>query len=120
MRWNLAGIPCHCVLRPPAFIIFTVGNKGAIRAWNPLDGKQVASHDSPHAAKGELRQIHCLDTAKGTKMVTIGEDLNFMMWSLPEFEVFSHIMGHNEEIVHVQLIPQIAWLWTQLVILEHR
>ncbi|CAK9020600.1 unnamed protein product [Durusdinium trenchii] len=94
---------------PPAFIIFTVGNKGAIRAWNPLDGKQVASHDSPHAAKGELRQIHCLDTAKGTKMVTIGEDLNFMMWSLPEFEVFSHIMGHNEEIVHVQLIPQIAW-----------
>lgn len=82
-----------------------------------------------------------------------------MMWSLPEFEVFSHIMGrqlschrscvctciltlvninvlyatsshcvdgptftsgHNEEIVHVQLIPQIAWLWTQLVILEHR
>lgn len=93
----------------PAFIIFTVGNGGLIRAWNPLDGKSVASHASPHAAKGELRQIHCLDTAKGTKMVTIGEDLNFMMWSLPEFEVFSHIMGHNDEIVHVQLIPQITW-----------
>ncbi|CAJ1428002.1 unnamed protein product [Effrenium voratum] len=96
-------------LRPPAFVIFTVGNKGVIRAWNPLDGKCVATHASPHAAKGELRQILSLDSATGTKMVTIGEDLNLMMWSLPEFEVFSHIMGHNDEIVHVQLIPQITW-----------
>ncbi|CAE6932009.1 Tbl3 [Symbiodinium sp. CCMP2592] len=95
--------------QPPPFVIFTVGNKGVVRAWNPLDGKAVASHDSPHAAKGELRQIHCLDASGGTKMVTVGEDMNLMIWSLPEFEVSSHIMGHNEEVVHVQLIPQITW-----------
>ncbi|CAE7316565.1 Tbl3 [Symbiodinium sp. CCMP2456] len=95
--------------QPAPFVIFTVGNKGVVRAWNPLDGKAVASHDSPHAAKGELRQIHCLDTSGGTKMVTVGEDMNLMIWTLPEFEVSSHIMGHNEEIVHVQLIPQITW-----------
>eukprot|EP00442_Polarella_glacialis_P000860 CAMPEP_0115163690 /NCGR_PEP_ID=MMETSP0227-20121206/72643_1 /TAXON_ID=89957 /ORGANISM="Polarella glacialis, Strain CCMP 1383" /LENGTH=1035 /DNA_ID=CAMNT_0002576011 /DNA_START=38 /DNA_END=3145 /DNA_ORIENTATION=- len=94
---------------PPPYLVFTVGNKGLVRAWNPADGKLVASHESPHAAKGELRQIHCLDGAAGRKLLTVGEDLNLMIWSLPEFEVCSHIMGHNEDIVHVQLIPQIRW-----------
>lgn len=91
------------------YAIFTVGNKGLVRAWNPADGKCVASQDSPHAAKGELRQVHCLDTASGTKLMTVGEDMNLMVWRLPDFEVSSHIMGHNEEILHVQLIPQITW-----------
>eukprot|EP00931_Biecheleriopsis_adriatica_P101535 TRINITY_DN76652_c0_g1_i1.p1 TRINITY_DN76652_c0_g1~~TRINITY_DN76652_c0_g1_i1.p1 ORF type:complete len:989 (-),score=254.89 TRINITY_DN76652_c0_g1_i1:89-3055(-) len=95
--------------KPPPYVIFTVGNKGLVRAWNPTDGKSVASQESPHAAKGEMRQIHCLDAASGTKLMTVGEDLNLMIWKLPDFEVCSHIMGHNEEIVHVQLIPQLTW-----------
>eukprot|EP00440_Ansanella_granifera_P003157 gb/GFBE01003440.1/.p1 GENE.gb/GFBE01003440.1/~~gb/GFBE01003440.1/.p1 ORF type:complete len:984 (+),score=199.61 gb/GFBE01003440.1/:1-2952(+) len=95
--------------KPPPYVVFTVGNKGLVRVWNPVDGKAIASQESPHAAKGELRQVHCLDTAGGTKLLTVGEDLNLMVWNLPDFQVCSHIMGHNEEIVHVQLIPEIAW-----------
>eukprot|EP00930_Biecheleria_cincta_P096969 TRINITY_DN8872_c0_g1_i1.p1 TRINITY_DN8872_c0_g1~~TRINITY_DN8872_c0_g1_i1.p1 ORF type:complete len:982 (+),score=238.61 TRINITY_DN8872_c0_g1_i1:17-2962(+) len=91
------------------YVIFTVGNKGLVRVWNPADGKCIASKDSPHAAKGELRQVHCLDTASGTKLMTVGEDMNLMVWTLPDFEVSSHVMGHNEEILHVQLIPQLTW-----------
>merc|ERR1712232_911404 len=73
------------------------------------DGRCVRSQASPHAAKGLFRHVHCLDQVNGRKIVTIGEDLNLVIWSLPEFEVVNYIMGHNEEIVHVQLIPELSW-----------
>lgn len=93
----------------PSYVLLTVGDKALLRAWSPADGRCLRSQASPHAAKGLLRQVHCLDQANGRKVVTIGEDLNLVIWSLPEFEVVNYIMGHNEEIVHVQLIPQLSW-----------
>jgi len=93
----------------PSYLILTVGDKSLLRVWNPADGKCVRSQASPHAAKGLFRHIHCLDQVNGRKIVTIGEDLNLVIWSLPEFEVVNYIMGHNEEIVHVQMIPDLSW-----------
>lgn len=89
----------------PPYVIFTVGDKAVLRAWNPTDGKCVAEIASPHAAKGALRQVHCLDHAEGGKLMTVGEDMNLVSWTLPSLQVDNYIMGHNEEIVHVQLIP---------------
>lgn len=95
--------------KPPSFVVITVGDKCQLRVWNPLDGKCVATFESPHAAKGAFRQVHCTDHAMGTQIVTVGNDLNLMIWRLPDFKVTSHIMGHNEEIVHVQWIPELSW-----------
>merc|ERR1719409_909391 len=91
------------------YVVVTVGDKSLLRVWNPSDGKCLRSQASPHAAKGLFRQVQCLDQVNGRKIVTIGEDLNLVIWSLPEFEVVNYIMGHNEEIVHVQLIPELSW-----------
>lgn len=93
----------------PSYVILTVGDKCLLRAWNPKDGRCVASLGSPHAAKGSLRQVLCVGQATSRKVVTIGEDMNLVIWSLPQFKVASYIMGHNEEIVHVQLLPQLTW-----------
>ena len=50
-------------------------------------------------------EVHCLDHAEGGKLMTVGEDMNLVSWTLPSLQVDNYIMGHNEEIVHVQLIP---------------
>eukprot|EP00928_Gymnodinium_smaydae_P087667 TRINITY_DN71902_c0_g1_i1.p1 TRINITY_DN71902_c0_g1~~TRINITY_DN71902_c0_g1_i1.p1 ORF type:complete len:980 (-),score=193.26 TRINITY_DN71902_c0_g1_i1:158-3073(-) len=92
----------------PAYLVATVGDKCQLRFWNPVDGRCVATVASPHAAKGLLRQVHCLDNVSGRRLMTIGEDLNLVFWSLPELEIDGHIMGQNEEIVHVQFIPKLA------------
>jgi len=91
----------------PGFLIATVGGKSELRLWSPTDGKAVRTVASPHAAGGLLRQIHCIQQKGETRLVTVGDDMNMVIWSLPEFEVLSNIMGHNEEVVHVQLIPDI-------------
>lgn len=93
----------------PPYIIFTVGDKGLLKAWNPITKKMLHSEVSPHAAKGALRQVHYLTHARGARLMTVGEDMNLVIWSLPELKVAGHVMGHNEEIVHVQLIPQLSW-----------
>eukprot|EP00971_Amphidinium_carterae_P272075 5399907-Amphidinium_carterae.1 len=61
---------------------------------------------SPHAAKGAFRQIVCIDGASGPRLVTAGEDMNIVFWSMPDFSIINYVMGHNEEIVHVQFLPQ--------------
>merc|ERR1719409_682806 len=91
------------------YVVVTVGDKSLLRVWNPSDGRCLRSQASPHAAKGAFRHVHCLDQVQGRKIVTIGDDLNLVVWSLPEFEVVNYIMGHNEEIVHVQMIPELRW-----------
>jgi len=93
----------------PPYVILTVGEKSQLRVWNPNDGKCVATMPSPHAAKGLLRSVLSVDEAGGKRIMTIGEDLNLVLWSLPDFKVINYVMGHNEEIVHVQLLPQLSW-----------
>uniref|UniRef100_A0A7S4QZD4 U3 small nucleolar RNA-associated protein 13 C-terminal domain-containing protein n=1 Tax=Alexandrium monilatum TaxID=311494 RepID=A0A7S4QZD4_9DINO len=93
----------------PAYVIFTVGDKALLRAWNPNDGKCVAEEPSPHGAKGVLRHVLLLAEAANQRLLTIGDDLNLVVWSLPELQVVSYIMGHNDDIVHVQFIPELTW-----------
>eukprot|EP00929_Paragymnodinium_shiwhaense_P070946 TRINITY_DN36032_c0_g1_i1.p1 TRINITY_DN36032_c0_g1~~TRINITY_DN36032_c0_g1_i1.p1 ORF type:complete len:969 (-),score=231.23 TRINITY_DN36032_c0_g1_i1:181-3087(-) len=90
----------------PAYVVVTVGEKCQLRFWTP-QGKCISTKASPHAAKGALRQVHCIDEEHGQRLMTIGEDLNLVVWSLPDLTVESYIMGQNEEIVHVQFLPQL-------------
>ncbi|CAK0822557.1 unnamed protein product [Prorocentrum cordatum] len=93
----------------PPFVVVTVGDKGLLRVWSPADGTRVASHASPHAAKGAFRQVHLLDGIAGRRLLTVGDDLNLVVWTLPELVPSTYIMGQNEEIVHVQFIPSLSW-----------
>mmetsp|Transcript_99630 Transcript_99630/g.281175 ORF Transcript_99630/g.281175 Transcript_99630/m.281175 type:complete len:974 (-) Transcript_99630:131-3052(-) len=90
----------------PPYLFVTAGDKCQLRLWSPIDGRCVATRASPHAAKGVFRQVHYLDQTPCGMLLTIGEDLNLVLWALPDVRVCGYIMGQNEEIVHVQLIPQ--------------
>lgn len=91
----------------PPYVIFTVGEKGLLQAFSPVDGKLIDKKESPHALKGALHQVHCLDSTTGRRIMTVGEDYNLVMWAVPELTVEGYIMGYNEEITHVQFIPSV-------------
>ncbi|CAE7860882.1 unnamed protein product [Symbiodinium microadriaticum] len=55
--------------------------------------RKVESSRKETSSLSEVFHYSSLDASGGTKMVTVGEDMNLMIWTLPEFEVSSHIMG---------------------------
>ena len=93
----------------PAFVILTVGEKNELRVLNPADGKTLRSETSPHAAKGLMLDVLFLEGTDGLRVLTAGVDCNLVLWSVPEFTPLTHIMGYNEDVVHVQFIPSLSW-----------
>lgn len=93
----------------PAYAVFTAGDKAQLRAWNPDNGKCIATEPSPHGSKGVLRTVVRLGEAANQRLLTIGDDLNLVVWSLPQLQVESYVMGHNDDIVHVQFVPELTW-----------
>mmetsp|Transcript_64419 Transcript_64419/g.153674 ORF Transcript_64419/g.153674 Transcript_64419/m.153674 type:complete len:951 (-) Transcript_64419:63-2915(-) len=90
----------------PAYVIVTVGGKGVLKVWNPVTGVKLHERQSPHAANGAFRQVFCVEGPDGPRLLTAGEDMNIVFWSLPDFSIINYVMGHNEEIVHVQFLPK--------------
>jgi len=50
-----------------------------------------------------------LEVTDGLCVLTAGVDCTLVLWSVPEFTPLTHIMGHHEDVVHVQFIPSLSW-----------
>jgi len=94
-KW-LTGKDC------PSFVVGTVGSKSQFRLWSP-SGTCLATRPSPHAVKGSFRRL--LAITDGTQAMTIGEDLSFVVWSMPDMEPVRHLMGCNDEVLKVMWLP---------------
>ncbi|CEM35908.1 unnamed protein product [Vitrella brassicaformis CCMP3155] len=83
------------------WVVVSVGDGGTLKLWNPTKATCVKEVPGGHASGGAMTHLLRLDARH---LLTVGQDLNVIVWSWPHLAPVKQLMAHCGEILACRLM----------------